>query len=173
MEIPKCIFFLIVPYFVLMFSLFSPLILKTNHNKTRRIWTPFVFYWKIAESHVTSKRPAQKKRFLSTPESWNVWNHAVPMGQISPYCCEFRKLITCKKTNSWGRPESTSDEEIWMGKRHEKLPPMELRVSKLLWSSHIFSIGIINMARASNVKNIISYHGPIWAVDLGSCMSIA
>ena len=42
---------------------------------------------------------------------WDKWHVC-----ISPYYCEFRKLITCKQTNSWGRLETTFDEEIRMGK---------------------------------------------------------
>ena len=105
---------------------------------------------------------------LQTKSTHFLWGKKPEPVRNSPCNCEFRSLITCKKTNSWGRLENTFHVELRMGKQHEIFPPMELRVSKLVWWSHIFPIGMINIQYHENVKNTMPYQGPIWAVDLVS-----
>ena len=91
------------------------------------------------------------------PDRWKL--HTIPMGEKkvtkSPYNWEFRHLIKSKKTDSSVRLENAFRIESRMGKTHDKFSPMELRVSKLIWLSNIFSIGIINIQYH---ENVIKYH---------------
>ena len=129
---------------------------------------------KIAESHVTFQRLEEKTVDLQTltggmcKNTHFLWGKKPEPVRNSPCNCEFRNWITCKKTNSWGRLENTLHVELRMGKQHEIFPPMELRVSKLVWWSHFCPIGMINIPYHENVKNTMPYQGPIWAVDLVS-----
>jgi hypothetical protein len=63
--------------------------------------------------------------------------------------------LNAKTTDSSVRLENAFRIESRMGKTHDKFSPMELRVSKLIWWSHIFPIGIINIQYH---ENVIKYH---------------